>query len=75
MAKPRRIGAITGSRGEWGYIRPILRLIGLGALHCHLYDPASIVTLLERAGLAPLHVDQIFEPSGKISVFAFAAVR
>jgi SAM-dependent methyltransferase len=47
----------------------------LGALHCHLYDRASIVTLLERAGLAPLHVDQIFEPSGKISVFAFAAVR
>jgi SAM-dependent methyltransferase len=47
----------------------------LGALHCHLYDSSSIVTLLQRAGLAPLHVEQIFEPSGKISVFAFAAVQ
>jgi SAM-dependent methyltransferase len=45
----------------------------LGALHCHLYDSSSIVTLLERAGLAPLRVEQIQEPSGKISVYAFAA--
>lgn len=27
MTKTRRIAAITGSRGEWGYIRPVLRLI------------------------------------------------
>jgi SAM-dependent methyltransferase len=47
----------------------------LGALHCHLYDSASIVTLLERAGLAPLHVAQVDEPSGKISVFAFAGKK
>ncbi len=47
----------------------------LGALHCHLYDSSSIVTLLERAGLRPLKVEQVFEPSGKISVFAFAALR
>ena len=44
----------------------------LGALHCHLYDPVSIARLLEHAGLIPLHIEQIFEPSGKISVYAFA---
>ena len=44
----------------------------LGALHCHLYDSSSIVTLLQRAGLRPLKVERIFEPSGKISVYAFA---
>jgi len=27
MTKKLRIAAITGSRGEWGYIRPVLRLI------------------------------------------------
>jgi SAM-dependent methyltransferase len=47
----------------------------LGALHCHLYDSSSIVTLLERAGLRPLHVEQVFEPSGKITVAAFAGAR
>lgn len=47
----------------------------LGALHCHLYDSSSIVTLLERAGLVPLHVEQVFEPSGKITVAAFAEAR
>ncbi len=47
----------------------------LGALHCHLYDVSSIVRLVERAGLAPLAVDQVHEPSGKISVFAFARAR
>jgi SAM-dependent methyltransferase len=46
----------------------------LGALHCHLYDSSSIVTLLERAGLRPLKVERLFEPSGKITVAAFAAV-
>jgi SAM-dependent methyltransferase len=46
----------------------------LGALHCHLYDSHSIVTLLERAGLRALSVERVFEPSGKISVFAFAAL-
>jgi hypothetical protein len=45
----------------------------LGALHCHLYDPVSIAVVLGRAGLAPLRVERLFEPSGKISVAAFAA--
>jgi SAM-dependent methyltransferase len=46
----------------------------LGALHHHLYDPSSIMTLLERAGLVALRVERLFEPSGKISVIAFAAL-
>lgn len=45
----------------------------LGALHCHLYDTSSVATLFKRVGLAPLHIEQISEPSGKISVYAFAS--
>jgi 2-polyprenyl-3-methyl-5-hydroxy-6-metoxy-1,4-benzoquinol methylase len=44
----------------------------LGALHCHLYDPGSVAVLLDRAGLVPMRIDRLFEPSGKISVAAFA---
>ena len=44
----------------------------LGALHFHLYDPVSIAVLLSRAGLATLRIDRIFDPSGKITVAAFA---
>jgi SAM-dependent methyltransferase len=44
----------------------------LGALHKHLYAPRSLTGLIERAGLTVLRVGRVFEPSGKISVFAFA---
>jgi SAM-dependent methyltransferase len=45
----------------------------LGALHCHLYEPASLGRLLRRAGLELLCVNRVAEPSGKLSVYAFAA--
>ena len=45
----------------------------LGALHCHLYDPNSLGNLLRLAGLEILYVNRIAEPSGKLSVYAFAA--
>lgn len=45
----------------------------LGALHCHLYDARSVRKLVEAAGLSLLKTEQIVEPSGKISVYAFAA--
>jgi len=45
----------------------------LGALHCHLYDPTSLDYLLQRARLELLCVSRIAEPSGKLSVYAFAA--
>lgn len=45
----------------------------LGALHCHLYDASSIAALLKRAGLATLKTETLYEPSGKITVAAFAA--
>jgi SAM-dependent methyltransferase len=45
----------------------------LGALHCHLYDTTSLGYLLRRAGLELLCVNRIAEPSGKLSVYAFAA--
>jgi len=46
----------------------------LGALHFHLYHPRSLAGLLERAGLEPLQIERVFEPSGKISVFGFACL-
>ncbi|MCG9095354.1 class I SAM-dependent methyltransferase [Laribacter hongkongensis] len=45
----------------------------LGTLHCHLYDPTSLGYLLRRVGLELLCVNRIIEPSGKLSVYAFAA--
>lgn len=45
----------------------------LGALHCHLYDPSSLTHLLNCAGLELLQLGRIAEPSGKLSVYAFAA--
>ncbi len=45
----------------------------LGALHCHLYDPTSLGHLLRLAGLELLCVNRVAEPSGKLSVYAFAA--
>lgn len=44
----------------------------LGALHRHLYDPSSLSRLIESVGLVCLKVERIVEPSGKLSVFAFA---
>ena len=46
----------------------------LGSLHCHLYDPTSLATVLHKTGLEVLKVDRIKEPSGKLTVYAFAAV-
>ena len=46
----------------------------LGALHCHLYDPASVGVLLSRAGLVAIRIERFFEPSGKITVAAFATL-
>ncbi len=46
----------------------------LGALHRHLYDLKSLLALIEAAGLVGLRVERIVDPSGKLSVFAFATV-
>lgn len=47
----------------------------LGALHCHLYDPASVAILLGRAGLVPLRVERVVDPSGKLTIAAFATLE
>lgn len=44
----------------------------LGALHKHLYSPRSLSLLIERASLEVVRIGRVFEPSGKITVFAFA---
>lgn len=46
----------------------------LGALHHHLYDPSSLIYLLNLAGFVPLQIMRYVEPSGKISVAAFATL-
>ncbi len=44
----------------------------LGALHRHLYDIRSLDAVLNGAGLQVLAIERLFEPSGKISLAAFA---
>ena len=44
----------------------------LGPLHHHLYTPHSLVGVLERAGWFSLKCERVFDPSGKITVYAFA---
>lgn len=45
----------------------------LGALHRHLYDVTSLNAAIGRAGLVVMRIDRLYEPSGKISIAAFAA--
>ncbi|MCF8196768.1 MAG: class I SAM-dependent methyltransferase [Polynucleobacter sp.] len=45
----------------------------LGALHCHLYAPMSLAYLVKKVGLELIQVSRIAEPSGKLTLFAFAA--
>lgn len=44
----------------------------LGSLHRHLYDMASLNHVITQAGLVVMEIIRLFEPSGKISVAAFA---
>lgn len=46
----------------------------LGALHCHLYDPQSMLYLFRQCGLETLKIERVVEPSGKITVFGFACL-
>jgi SAM-dependent methyltransferase len=46
----------------------------LGALYRHLYDPKSLAFLLQKAGFETISIMRFFEPSGKISVAAFATL-
>jgi len=45
----------------------------LGSLHYHLYTPHGLAVLFQTAGLTVLNIGRVFEPSGKISVYGFAA--
>jgi SAM-dependent methyltransferase len=44
----------------------------LGALHHHLFDLNSLDRLFRRAGLVPVDIQRIVDPSGKLTVFGFA---
>ena len=46
----------------------------LGSLHYHLYDFRSLAYLFNAAGFIPLYVSRLLEPSGKITVAAFATL-
>ncbi|WP_170958928.1 class I SAM-dependent methyltransferase [Magnetospirillum sp. 15-1] len=45
----------------------------LGALHRHLHGPESLARMVRAAGLVCLSVERIIEPSGKLTVYAYAA--
>jgi hypothetical protein len=55
------------------YLRPANDNI-LGSLHCNLYDPFSLSRLIQQVGLEVLSLNRISEPSGKLTVYAFAAL-
>lgn len=44
----------------------------LGPLHRHLYDIQSLNKAITSAGLTVIEINRLFEPSGKISISAFA---
>jgi hypothetical protein len=39
--------------------------------HLHAFSPASLAMLARRAGLSPLRVDRLREPSGKYTLAAY----
>jgi SAM-dependent methyltransferase len=43
--------------------------------HHHVFSPASLVLLGERAGFDVSHVERLIEPSGKFTVYAFMTPR
>lgn len=47
----------------------------LGSLHNHLYSPTALVAVLREVGLEVLQVSRVADPSGKMSVHAFASLR
>jgi ubiquinone/menaquinone biosynthesis C-methylase UbiE len=47
----------------------------LGSLHRHLYSPEGLAIALRLASLLPIRIERITEPSGKVSVYAFATTN
>jgi SAM-dependent methyltransferase len=43
--------------------------------HHHVFSPASLALLSERAGLEVVQVERLIEPSGKFTVYAFMTQR
>jgi SAM-dependent methyltransferase len=41
--------------------------------HHHVFSPDSLTLLVERAGFALTRIERVHEPSGKYTIFAFAA--
>lgn len=46
----------------------------LGSMHCHLYDYSSVAYLLKESNFVLLHMSRIIEPSGKMTIVAFATL-
>jgi SAM-dependent methyltransferase len=44
----------------------------LGSLHRHLYSPEGLAIALRKSSWMPLRVERFTEPSGKLSIYAFA---
>lgn len=41
--------------------------------HHHVFSPASLAMTVERAGIAAVRVERVFEPSGKFTIALFAS--
>lgn len=46
----------------------------LGSMHCHLYDYSSVAYLFKESNFVLLHMSRIIEPSGKLTIVAFATL-
>ena len=47
----------------------------LGALHHQLYDFRSLDCAFRAAGMVAIHLERIYEPSGKIFIAGFAVMH
>lgn len=47
----------------------------LGSLHRHLYSLQGLAIALCRSSLTPIRIERITEPSGKMSIYAFATTN
>jgi SAM-dependent methyltransferase len=43
--------------------------------HHHVFSPASLEMMVERAGMTPMRAERLREPSGKYTLAMFATVR
>ena len=76
MTRMKRRCFTTTSRTRQDFCGPAAAAEGPGreelfVEHLHAFSPASLALAAARAGLCPLRLERITEPSGKHTIFAF----